>query len=60
MGSNLPPGVSDTDIPGNRLCDIEPETTDTILVRRYLSDVRNGLTMARTFKEWLKEYRGAK
>ncbi len=58
MGSNLPPGVSDADI-DRQYDDIESVTTDVMLSRRWMSDVRNSRT-DKTFKEWLKEYRGEK
>jgi hypothetical protein len=35
--SNLPPGVSDTDIPGNRLCDIQPDNQREL--RQMLDDL---------------------
>jgi hypothetical protein len=57
-GSNLPPGVSDADIPGNRLEDIEPARggADPTLVKQWMSDMGRGKTIL-NFGEWLRNYK---
>jgi hypothetical protein len=57
--SNLPDNVTEADI-DQQYAEVEPETTDVMLSRRYMSDKRNGRTTAKNFREWLKEYRGGK